>query len=252
MNIYSNNNPSRTNLLFYKNICNITGVVSMNLFNPDNIYEIILHYKPKYLLLDNYVLSNYHIQNCINDIIQKNLITNTKIVLLNTENTNNIKNENFVFISTNDYLLYDEYPNTSNNQTTSNSSYILCNMSCLEAPDMIGSLNKLFYPENTTMPVKLINNPKVEHVQNLGVASEDKILNLIKQCAYYINIDNLYYVDALMMKKPVINLISNQLLSVKKPDTIDTIDSCSFRVENLSIDSNKFISNITKQLGLSV
>ena len=108
MNIYSNNNPSRTNLLFYKNICNITGVVSMDLFNPDNIYEIILHYKPKYLLLDNYVLSNYHIQNCINDIIQKNLITNTKIILLNTENTNNTKNENFIFISTNDYLLYDD------------------------------------------------------------------------------------------------------------------------------------------------
>jgi hypothetical protein len=96
--------------------------------------------------------------------------------------------------------------------------------------------------------VKLINCPSVEHVQNLGVASEYETLELINNCCCYINIDNKYVYDAMLMNKPIINLVPNKYLNV----TQDPVPSCDLTLQysNEQIEQiNQYkISNLLSQI----
>ena len=55
------------------------------------------------------------------------------------------------------------------------------------------------------MCVRMVNNPVITNIHNLGIAKENQVLDIISECSYYLNLNNKYLYDAVSMHKPIIN-----------------------------------------------
>jgi hypothetical protein len=65
---------------------------------------------------------------------------------------------------------------------------------------------KVLYPTFKEYPVRLVNNPNFIHPQNVGLAHEQLILDLIYSCNVYIEISKDFTLDAILMSKPILKL----------------------------------------------
>ena len=211
------------------------------IFNPDDIYEIILTNKPDFVVLHEHDLSHYHIQKFIKD--QDNIKLSTTFIVLRFLNKKlpQIPYKRIHFIDESQYLPYNEYYST----TVRNDNFALCDLDCIEEKNNT-ILQPIIYPKNKEIPVKLVNCHKVGHIQNLGLVDEETILNLLSRCSIYINMNNSYVYDAMLMEKPILNLVDNKYLD----KTIDTnIDHLKNTTLSYNLDINKYkISNIIKYI----
>jgi len=215
---------SRPIFLFANSLAHEKGA-SIALFSMDDIYDVVLVSKPDVLLLDESDLDNIHARRLFEDLISERISAGkTKIVILhNSDSTKKqINHSNIKYISDIAYLPYNEYHKP---KSPTEYKYMLCHLNCIEF-DQNKYLESIIYPNNKTIPVKLVNCPQVEHLQNLGVVDEPTMLDLIGGCFSYINIDNQYVYDAMLMGKPIINLVSNKYLA---------LDSGSIDIENAMV-----------------
>lgn len=213
-------------------------------YNLDNIYDVILAAKPEVLLMEESDLDNLHVKNFFTDL-ESDMVSlgQTKIIILyqTTSTKSLIQHSNIKYISEKLYLPYNEYFVPSSN---TDSKYMLCHLNCIDF-DLNKELEQIIYPNNKTIPVKLVNCPQVSHIQNLGMVDENAMLKLLSECYIYINIDNQYVYDAMMMNKPIINLIANNHLELTtSPIDIDQTNA-SYSVSSLKQHK---ISNLIKHL----
>lgn len=246
MSTYIVNNYNRNSFLFanYFNQVNKQDIIQ---FELQSIYDTMLVDCPSIVILEENHFNSIDLKNFFQDLDDGVVdIKNTKVIILCSDNYNGKKyiNKNIKYISSSSYLLYNEFYKPSNTQ---NIEYMVCSLDCknLEQNNMLAPL---LYPNNKTIPVKLINCESVEHVQNIGKANEDETLKLINECCCYINIDNTYVFDAMLMNKPIINLVPNKYIEISQ--SLDP--SCQIEKSYSSDIINKIkqykISNILSQI----
>jgi len=164
-----------------------------------NLMDTIKKNNPDYL-----ILSSVQYEQNKNTILSLDQNSNTKIITLSEHLVKN-KNISQIVVSKTKFILYNEYykPKQKNNDT-----YMVCDMAT--SMDNIKLLESLVYPKNKKDKIRLLNCPELKHVQNVGVANEDDMLDLIYGCDTYINVSDRYLYDAIMMNKKIINLTQNR------------------------------------------
>jgi hypothetical protein len=236
---YITNISSRPEQLFANALSKEYGSNTL-IFEPDNIYEIILASKPDFVILHEGDLSNYHIKKFMKNIDDS--IKTIFMVLTFSEKKYSFSSKRTNYISKDSYLPYNEYFQTE----LKDKNYILCDLTCKdEQKNTI--LQPIIYPQNKEIPVKLVNCYKVGHVQNLGLVDEQTMMKLLSGCSLYINMDNTYVYDAMNMNKPILNLTKNTLLDTVETPSLDDIKNPSVNYEASQINKNK-ISNLVKYI----
>lgn len=189
----------------------IFGVENTNLLNA------IEKNKPEYI-----ILTNDQYKQC-STIIEK--INNSCTIITTCENLIKNKNIKQITISKTKFMLFNEYykPNTTKMVCNflNNNKYYTCDMGGTTAEN-IKLLETLVYPNNKQVSIRLLNCPGLTHVQNVGVAHENDMLDLVYGCDTYINVSNRYVYDAVMMNKKVINLVNNRWPKSEKQGIIMT------------------------------
>jgi len=211
------------------------------IFNPDDIYEIVLNHKPQFIVLHDHDLSHYHVQQFLKDKDNENLKTVFIVLKFLKKKPPVVPYKNINFIEQSQYLPYNEYYSDA----ISDDNFVLCDLNCTEEKSNV-ILQPLIYPVNKEIPMKLVNCHKVGHIQNLGLVDEETMLKLLAKCSLYINLNNSYVYDAMRMKKPILNLTDNKYLDKITEPTLDSLRNLELSY-NLNIDKYK-ISNITKYL----
>lgn len=198
--IYLNNNPSRDSYLF---ALNIHQSIHDNIlsFKVDEIYNIILNHTTKFVIFDDYNLQNIHFTNFIQDLTSGQLQFDCRLLIIGNRYNNIVQHEQISIIDKNSYILRNE------TYRPTKSSLNRCDFIFAEISecDSIEHISGLFYPDNTTMCVRMVNNPVITNIHNLGIAKENQVLDIISECSYYLNLNNKYLYDAVSMHKPIIN-----------------------------------------------
>jgi hypothetical protein len=244
MLIYLSSLHTRASILFANSFQQETANNStIRLFDANDIYNIVLVQKPHILLIEQELLSNLHILNFFQDLVNNNLdIGHTQVIVLGNNSTFSYKHTNIKYLSPDLYISYNEYVNASDNLAAG--GYLLCSLNCTNL-EINKLLEPIIYPTNKTIPVKLVNCPQINHIQNLGLADEATMLKLIADCYAYINLDNQYVYDAMLLNKPIINLIDNSHLPLSSSDSI--IENMFVEYDITNIKKYK-ISNIVKHI----
>lgn len=213
-------------------------------FHLDNIYNVMLVEKPDIVVINESDTEHLHVTSFLQDVSSNNVnIDKTRIIILisDTSRISKINHQNIKYISDGSYLLYNEYFLTA---PIIRNKYLLCHLNCVDF-DTNKALEPIIYPVNRSIPVKLVNCTQVEHIQNLGMVDENTMLDLLSKCYAYINVNNEYIYDAMMMDKPIINLIDNPYMNItESPIDFNNLD---IAYDKTKIQSKK-ISNLIKFL----
>jgi hypothetical protein len=197
---------------------------------PENIYDTLLIDRPQLIITDSVDYDIY--KSIFNDIDNKHISNYSKFIVLGDES---LKRSYIRYIRRDTYITYNEYiqPNLSE-------KFILCVMDCSDIENN-NRLKDILYPNILEMPVRLVNCPQFESINNLGIADEDTILDLITKCEIFINLNNIYLYDAIHLNKKIINLAENNTIQLN----INTIKSAN----TINFDINKYkISNLVKYI----
>lgn len=236
---YITNISSRPEQLFANCIAKEYGS-KISIFEPNDIYEIVLSSKPNFIILHEGDLSNYHIKKFIKTI--NDSIKTIFIVLTFSNKKYSFSNKKIHYINKDNYLPYNEYLRGD----PIDKNYILCDLNC-EDEQKNTILQPIIYPQNKEIPVKLVNCHKVGHVQNLGLVNEQTMIKLLRECSLYINMNNTYVYDAMYMNKPILNLTQNKFLNTIETPSLDDIKNISITYDTAQISKNK-ISNLIKYI----
>lgn len=241
MLVYINYLHNRQVFLFANSIANEKDADIVQ-FSLDNIYNAVLIDKPDIILINESDTEHLHFSSFLKDLLDNEIsLDKTKIIILMSDHssTSKINHKNIKYIPHESYLPYNEY---LFNKQISNDHYLLCHLNCVDF-DINKTLELIIYPLNKSIPVKLVNCAQVEHIQNLGLVDEYTMLDLLSRCYAYINVNNEYIYDAMIMRKPIINFVKNSHIDITK----HPIDLNNLNIEyNISkIQSNK-ISNLIK------
>jgi hypothetical protein len=215
-------------------------------FDLDYIYDAMLVNKPDIVVLDRSDLYNIHVNNFMKEIVSNTVsIGNCKIIVLTTKKDDKkIQHNNIRYISSSTYYLFNEYYKHKDT-ITRDFKYLLCHLDCSNLSNN-SHIEQLTYPNNSKVAVKLVGCSNVKHPQNLGTVTETEMLDLIYGCSVYINIDNQYVYDAMLLKKPIINFSSDiPELSVCKHTP--SIDDATNNYDIANVNRNR-ISNLIKYI----
>lgn len=182
---------------------------SVGYFFEDDIYEICLSKKADIVILNEHNVMNRHISNFISDIEHSRSSSKTKIIILISDEHKKYQNSNIVCIPKKSYLCFNEFYKHNTNVSY---KYILCHLDNKN----IGNnsiIESILYPNNTTIAVKVVNSPMLNHPQNLGIVSEQDMLDLIHDCYAYVCVSDDYLYDAIRMDKKVLCGSSNNIIS---------------------------------------
>jgi len=213
----------RATVLLTQALAKIAGF-DITVFDLASMEQIINNYKPKYIVLNN---SQYkdNIQKI--DSLNKNFHTKIITTNISSRKSNKLKT---IQIDPNSFSLYNEYHTASSSGIDSN--YYFCDLDNSNTSNNL-LLESITYPKFKDAIVKLVNCPSFNHPQNIGIASEQEILNMIYGCDIYINISNQYIIDAIMMEKQILNLSESKNYSnaktFSKPEIIkpsEVIQKC--------------------------
>jgi len=179
-------------------------------FNVDDIYNFIN--LDVFIIIDAKHTENKHLNALIQEL--KETDTNIKCKILLLGSNRNLQIHNIYEIS--EYLLVDE---TNHFIESSSPDFILIHLQ-KSTEEHLRKIEGILYPKNKEIPVKIINNEEFSHCQNLGLCTEELILELIQECKYYININDMYLYDAINANKNIvdINKLPNRSLSVSNLD----------------------------------
>lgn len=189
----------------------VFGVENINLLNA------IEKNKPEYI-----ILTNDQYKQCFSTIEK---IDNNCTIITTCDNLVKNKNIKQIIVSKTKFILFNEYYKTDTKKIAcdflTNNKYWTCDMGATE-PEHIKLLEPLVYPNNKECSIRLLNCPSLTHVQNVGMANENDMLDLIAGCDTYINISDRYIYDAIMLGKKIINLVNNRWPKSEKKDIIMT------------------------------
>jgi len=215
--IESINNKLFTNLRIIKD--NIQ-IFNGNLGN--NIYQIF--YKTKF---DSIIIASVINESIVqfaeefkdkkvyiydqNRSLDQNIIDNNKSIdfILPSNNKTN-KQGNRLNINTN--MINDQL---LQNTDGSKQNYISCFLDSVQI--LPQELNSELYP-NSHKKIKMFNNVKIQHPQNLGIITERERLKILSESEYYLNLDDQYVIEAAINGCKILSLES---LSKLKPMDYD-------------------------------
>lgn len=209
----------------------------------NNLYKIYYTYNPTHIILVADILTSETIQFisdfCLSKhiyIYHKNLDYNN-LVLLKDYTVTHILHED---IGDNNYK-YILYTNDIvNNQLFFEDNSIIKQDSIVCFLDDIyiipDDLNKYLYP-NSKLPIKLFNNPKISHPQNLGILNESVKSILLRNNKYYLSLNSEtdYSFEAInsgccVIETSDLNDYTNKKLPLNKPKTSDHIEFIKERI----------------------
>lgn len=216
---------------------------SIEIFDPIDIYDIYLSDRSSVIVLSETSRNDVFISKFIDDFENNSLSINkqNKIVYLYQNNLPNIINDNFIYIPYNTFCHYNEYIKIE----TKNQGYILCELNCLSQKKN-SVLDSIIYPENNQIPVRLVNCPRFDHPQNLGVVNDYDMLKLIAGCCVYVGLTENYIYDSINMKKPTITTLDNKIIKPIKSISMEDIINCSFNESYATELHKNKISNMIK------
>lgn len=240
MIIFITNLHSRKEMLVANSIAQeINGEIQI--FEHINIYDTYLSGQNNYIVISEDDTNNVFISKFLNDISNNSIINkNNKIVFL-YKNKELFKHNNIISIPYNTFYHYNEYVSLP----IRDSGYILCELNCISQKKN-AILESIIYPNNNKIPVRLVNCPRFDHPQNLGVVNDYDMLKLIASCSVFIGITDNYVYDAIYMKKPTLTTVDNKIIKQISSLSMEDIKNCSFD-ESYTSELNKYkISNIIK------
>jgi hypothetical protein len=231
MNIYISKTSSRPESLFANSICeDIDSQASVNKFNHIDIYDIALAQKADIIILAYKELKNIHISKFIEDLYKKNITITTKILIIDCPTEYHRKNiANVTYIPNNTYYVYNEYFDSSNHI---NKGYVLIDLESVYT-EKNEAVKSIAYPINKKNQIIMVNCPESTYLQNVGVANEQEMLELIAECDLFIAVSPNYIYDAINMGKKIITISKNELLPT---------------LDNLSISNITEIKNVEETL----
>jgi hypothetical protein len=242
MNTYITHNHSRKEYLVANSIQKEYGGI-LSSFSIEDIYEIAFNKQHKVtIVLDDSKINLPEIQSFINDFSQsaKHL---TKLVLLSD---NKINHANIFTLPSVSYKCFNEYYSP---KKISNSKFVLCHLDSQNHKNNI-IIQNIVYPQNKEIPIRLVGHPGIQHIQNVGVVTDDHMLDLIYSCTGYVNISDQYVYDAILYGKPILSSINNEYTSFKSAFAFDDIKQL-FNSETADYDHNlkqHKISNMVKSI----
>jgi hypothetical protein len=241
MKIFLTNLHSRKEMLVANSIANeLYG--SIEIFDPINIYDIYLSSNNDYIVLSEDDSNDLFISKFVQDLTKNSLSTKkNKIIFLFKNNDLVIKHKDIISIPYDTFYHYNEYTKFD----VQNDGYILCELNCISQKKN-SILDNIIYPENTQIPVKLVNCPRFDHPQNLGVVNDYDMLRLISKCSAYIGLTDNYIYDAINMKKPALTTVNNKILPVSKSLNMSDIANLTFDETHTTELQQYKISNIIK------
>ena len=220
MNIYLSKTSARSEFLFANSICNEIDIQSsINKFNQIDIYDVALTKQTDVIILNYKELKNIHVSKFLKSIETKNINCKTKLILIDCPIDHNNKNtDNIIYIQKNTYLPYNEYFDSSKYTTK---KYILIDLESIYT-EINESIRNIVYPVNKTDQIIMVNCPESNYLQNVGIAHEQEMLELIAESDLFISLTSNYIYDAINMNKKIIVNANNDLLPVT--DSISTED----------------------------
>ncbi len=211
--IFINNGMDRAAFLFGKILNKIIGL-NIQYFSVDDIYNFIN--TDAFLIIGKNNAANKHLHALLEEIKEQDVKIKCKIILLGADL--NVDIPNVYPIS--QCLLVDE---TREFKSNVSENFILINLQ-KSTKEHIQKIEHILYPHNKEIAVKIINNPEFSHCQNLGLCTEEMIMDLIERCEYFVDVNGLYLFDAINANKKIVdinNLSENLSLSNLDEHTIN-------------------------------
>lgn len=137
------------------------------------------------------------------DVFMQNIVDDYKTACVNLVHQKNIKDTVQIPNLVNHYI----YKNTNTNRHKS----IACFIDKQE--NISDNLEQYLYP-NSKIPIRMFNNSKIVHHQNLGMLNEYDKAEVLNSSEYFLNLDNEYHEEAARCGCKVIEL--NNIQNFKK------------------------------------
>lgn len=240
MKIFITNLHSRKEMLVANSIAHETNT-RIEIFDPINIYETYLSDQECIIILSEGDNGNLFLSKFIDDLKNKSIYNKKNRIVYLYKTKHPPISQNFMPIPYDAFCHYNEYIQIK----TENQKYILCELNCISQKKN-SILDDIIYPENKEISVRLVNCPRFDHPQNLGVVNDHDMLKLIAECSVYIGLTDNYIYDSINMKKPTITTIENKIIKPIKSLSLQNVKDCSFDDTWLvELNKNK-ISNIIK------
>lgn len=216
----------------------LNGIIEI--FDPINIYDIYISNSENYIVLSEDDQSDIFISKFLKDFTNGS-VKSQKNKLVFLYKNNELRHKDIISIPYETFYHYNEYAKLP----VKNNGYILCELNCISQKKN-SILDSILYPENRTVPVRLVNCPRFDHPQNLGTVNDFDMLKLIASCSVFIGLTDNYIYDSIYMKKPTLTIANNKIISPISTLDIDTVLNCIFDEKYLT-DLNQYkISNIIK------
>lgn len=207
--LYSNNGLDRPTFLLAQAFSKESDGIAYNII-IDYLEEAIKDIKP------DFVVINQNQMSIARDFFQrKHLDKSCKFVTVTTLTKKEVEG----LIESTGLDIYNVSPsafdsvNEYYSPTTESGDYWICEVNTDNA-DLLKKLQSLIYPSNKQHKIRLVNNDKFPHNQNVGIASENEMLDLIAGCDGFINLNDRYIADAVRMNKPILSFITNRFVSM--------------------------------------
>lgn len=189
---------------FINNLDCVSGHTISYIDFLNNIYKIHQTKKPDLYILVAEKLGHEEIHFCKH-------ITDTKIIIYHTseQKTDLDELDNIVHIYNKDMpLLYNPYRffDQHNQNRTIEACYFLDNET-----DINDNLTKLLYPNKGKYKIKMFNNPKINHVQNLGFVTENDKNKILNNSQVYICQNKFYALEATLCGCKVLDTELNEI-----------------------------------------
>lgn len=242
MNTYLLNTHSRKEMIVANSICHEHNL-TIKIFDAIDIYDICFKDPECVIVLSEKSFNNIYIEKFITNIYNNNIQTKCKIFVL--QKTKNIQKHNNIYpIPEDSFYSYNEYIHFN----IIDKKYVLCDLNCINQKKN-GIIQDILYPNNIDIIVKLVNCPRFDHPQNLGIVNDYEMLKLISECSVFIGLTDNYVYDAINMKKQTITIQENNIIDIHKSICMNDIAQ---KIDDKILDDRKNnlqkykISNIIK------
>lgn len=240
--IYSNNHLDRPTFLLAQAFCKETAGTAYNVI-INHLDEAICDIKPDFVVLNQQQILS--IQNFFN---KKHSDKSCKFLTITTF----IKKQIEELKTTSSLEIYNIPPgmfchiNEYHSSNIQDKNYWLCDISSIDS-NLIKKIQPLIYPNNTTQKIRLVNNDQFQHPQNVGLATESEMMELIASCKGFINLNNTYTADAVFMAKPILSFVPNGFVPVS--NNIDISHPQLFKISTITVSNENqiFPSRIIKE-----
>jgi hypothetical protein len=243
MKTYIPNNHTRREYLVANSI-HKEYLWSLDTFDIRDIYEIAFNkWHQVAIVLDETKLQAEETKQFLQEFTSSKQ-NKTKLILLSDTK---ISHPNIFCLPSSVYKIFNEYYQP---KKISTNPFILCHLDTTNHKRNT-VIQNIVYPHNKNIAVRLVGHPGIQHIQNVGMVSEDQMLDLIWSCSLYVNISNEYIYDAILYNKRILSAINNEYVPSSEQD-LQLKDAMSLLNSNHNGYENNLkqhkISNIVKSI----